>query len=158
MAWNYNPAELSTNEVYQIRLEVGDTDPNNQRLQDEEITQAISVERNFWCAAARCAEMISRVYYSKADVKLGRSMMVTYTKMADQYGKMAAKLRQKSLGTIVPWVGGMNLIDKAVYVELGAFVPSMFTKNMMENPWTGGYTPDTLGPSPTFVDDSGQEF
>ena len=155
--WSYDPSQLATSEVYQIRLETGDTDPNNQRLQDEEIQHAIDTERNVWCAAARCCEMTSRVYLSKADVKLGRAMMVTYTKMADQYAKMALALRSKSLGTVPPYIGGMNVADKIIYNQDSGLVAATFTRQMMENPWTGGYTPDSLG-VPTNEDDSGQEF
>lgn len=159
MAWNYDPATLADNEVFQIRFELQDTDPNNQRLQDEEIAYAITVESNFWGAAARCAEVISRAYLAKADVKLGRAMMVTYTKMAQQYADLAAKfLRSKSLGTVVPWVGGMSVLDKALYAQNGALVQGAFARNMQENPWTGGYTPDTLPPMGNNEGDAGVMF
>lgn len=146
--WSYNPAELATNEIYQIRAEIQDSDSQNQRLQDEEIAYAISTERNMWCAAARCSEMISRAYLAKADVKLGRAMMVTYTKMADQYKTMACELRRKSLGTIIPYAGGTLILDKVAIAQDSSLVGPAFTRNIQENPWTGGYTPDTLPPIP----------
>jgi len=148
MPWTYNPAELATNEVYQIRAEIQDTDPMDPQLLDEEIAYAISVERNFWSAAARCSEMIGRKVLRKADVRLGRTLMVTYTKMADQWFQMAKMLRAKALGTVAPYVGGATVADKALIAQNSALVAPQFTKTMMENPWTGGYDTDSLPPTP----------
>lgn len=138
--------DLSTNEVDQIRLEIADTDPQYQLLQNEEIQHAINVERNFWSAAARCCEMISRQFLRKADVRLGRAMMVTYTKMAEQYLQMAAILRKKGLGTVAPYVGGMSVSQKIVQAQNTDIVAPLFTKTMMENPWAAPYTTDSLPP------------
>lgn len=146
MTWTYNLADLSTSEKDQIRLEVADTDINNQLLQDEEILQAISVEANFWGAAARCAEMISKLFLRKADVRLGRVMMVTYTKMAEQWLLMAKALRIKSGGTNVPYIGGAYVSDKITIAADPNVVAPHFTKEMMENPWAAPYSTDTLPP------------
>lgn len=146
MGWTYNLADLATNEIYQVRAEIQDTDPRDQQLQDEEIAYAISQERNMWAASARCAEQIGRKVLRKADVKLGRSMQVSYTKMADQWFKMAVVLRAKAMGTVVPYVGGMNVADKIAIAENQGLVDPAFTKTMMENPWVGGYTTDSTIP------------
>lgn len=129
-----------------MRAELQDTDQRNQLLSDEEINYFGSVESNFWGAAARCAEAISRGFLRKADVKLGRAMQLTYTKMAEQYLQMAVKLRQKALGTQVPWAGGMSVSDKWLYIQNPDIVAALFTKTMLQNPWTGGYTSDSLPP------------
>ena len=155
MTWSYNLADLATSEKDQVRLEVGDTDVNRQLLQDEEIDQFITVERNFWAAAARACEAISRLFMSRADVRLGRSMQIAYVKMAGQYTTMACKLRAKALGTTPPWVGGMSVSDKIAYNQDSDLVAPLFSKTMQENPWTGGYTSDSLGPAPVETDDSG---
>lgn len=146
MGWTYNLAELATNEIYQVRAEIQDTDPRDQQLQDEEIAYAISQERNMWAASARCAEQIGRKVLRKADVKLGRSMQVTYTKMADQWFQMARMLRAKAMGTVVPYVGGMSVTDKIGIAENLDLVSPSFTRTMQENPWVGGYTTDSGAP------------
>lgn len=157
MPWSYNPTELATNEVYQIRNELQDTDPRDQQLQDEEIAYAITVERNFWAAAARCAELISRRIIRKADVKLGRTMQIQYVKMAEQYMNMAKALRVKAMGTVVPYVGGMSVTQKEALTANTDLVAPLFSKTMMENPWVGGYTTDSGPPigggTATFVED-----
>jgi hypothetical protein len=146
MPWSYAPDQLATNEVYQVRAEIQDTDPEDPQLLDEEIAYAITQERNMWAAAARCAEMIGRKVLRKADVKLGRSMMVTYTTMAQQWFTMARLLRCKAMGTVAPWVGGMNLSDQLNYTQDTNLIQPMFGKTMMENPRVGGYTPDIVEP------------
>ena len=144
--WSYNASDVATNEVDAIRLEVADTDPNNWLLANEEIQYAIDQERNTWSAAARCAEMISRLFLRKADVRLGRSMQITYTKAAEQYLAMAKSLRQKALGTTPPFVGGMSVSDKIAYNQDTDIVAPLFTKTQQQSPWTGGYTSDSLPP------------
>lgn len=146
MTWTYSLADLATNEIDQIRLEIADTDPQYQLLQNEEIQQAINVERNFWSAAARCCEMISRQFLRKADVRLGRAMMVTYTKMAEQYLLMSVSLRKKGLGTTIPYAGGVLITDKVTIMNNPDLVAPMFTKTMMQNPYAAPYTTDSLPP------------
>lgn len=146
MPFSYNPAELATNELYQVRAEIQDTDPNDQQLQDEEIVWAASQERNFWGAAARCLEMIARNKLRKADVRLGRALMVTYTKMAQNYVDQARRLRMKSMGTIAPFIGGMSVTDKLNYSHNSDLVQPLFTKTLMENPWVGPYSTDSGTP------------
>ncbi len=146
MTYTWDPSELSTSQLQQVRFELQDTDASNQLLSDEEIEYAGTVETNLWGAAAHCAEVIARGFLRKADIKLGRAMQVTYSKMAQQYFDMAVVLRKKALGANVPWVGGMSVSDKVLYLQNPDLVAAIFTKTMQENPWTGGYQPDSLPP------------
>lgn len=143
MTWTYNVAQLGASELFQVRFEIQDTNPSNELLQDEEIERAIAVEANFWGAAARCCEILSRGFLAKADVRLGRALAVTYSKMAEQYTAMATSLRAKAIGgAAAPWVGGMLVSDKQAYQEQANLVQPIFARDMQENPWVGGYTPD----------------
>ena len=36
--------------------------------------------------------------------------------------------------------------DKLLYLQDGDIVAALFTKTMLENPWTGGYTSNSLPP------------
>lgn len=154
MTWTYSLTDLATNEKDQVRLEIGDTDINNQLLQDEEINQALLVESNFWGGCARCCEMISKLFLRKADVRLGRVMMVTYTKMAEQWLDMAKSLRKKALGTVPPYIGGAYVSDKLTLAADPNIVAPQFTKDMMQNPWAAPYTTDSVPP----VGGGNQEF
>jgi hypothetical protein len=151
--WSYDPADLASTEKDTIRLEIGDTDSNNWLLSDEEINYAISQERNFWAAAARCAEMAASALLRKADPKLGRSMQVIYSKAAEQYWNRARMLRSKAMGSVAPYVGGGTVADKQSIDQDSSLVAPQFTKTMMQNPWVGGYTTDSV--SDTSEDDVG---
>jgi hypothetical protein len=156
--WSYDLNNLATSEKDQVRMEISDTDQRNQLLQDEEIEQAISVEANFWGAVARCCEIISRQFLRKADVRLGRAMMITYTKQAEQYLAMAQKVRAKALGTQIPYAGGIYIADKVAIAQNTGLVAPAFVRNMIQNPWTGGYSPDALPPTSLASDDPGFVF
>lgn len=156
MAFTYDPSQLSTNEVYQIRAELQDTDPLDPQLDDSEIAFAITQERNYWAAAARCAEMIGRKVLRKADVRLGRLMQIQYTKMAKQWFEMSRLLRNKAMGSVLPYAGGVFVSDKMAIGSNANVVAPMFTKTMMENPWTGGYDTDSL--LPVGEDATGETF
>lgn len=142
MVWTYDPTRLATSETMRLRLEIQDTDSSNELLQDEEIAYLATQEGNFWGAAARCCEVIHRSFVQKADTALGRALSVKYTVAAKQYGEMAAKLRQKALGARVPWVGGMSVTDKQLYQGNADLIQPAFARDMMTNPWTGGYSSD----------------
>ena len=126
-------------------MEIGDNVAATPLLADEEIAFFITQERNFWAAAARCCEAIGRKFFITADsVRLGRALQLTFVKRGHQYMQMAMLLRRKALGTIVPFVGGQIAADKLAYEQNTSILQPAFTRTMMENPRTGGYTSDSL--------------
>lgn len=141
-AWTYDPSTLATSTRNQVRLEIQDTDADNPLLVDAEIDRAIAVEANFWGAAARCCELISRLFLRKADVSLGRSMKVEYSKMAGQYAEMAATLRTKAIGANLPYVGGRKLSEKEDLAGDSTQVQPIFTKEMDKNPRVASRDPE----------------
>lgn len=140
-----------TTDIDKIRLEIGATDVNaTVTLFDDEITYLVTQESTFWGQAARCAEALSRKWAQKVDVRLGRSMQLTYSKMAAHYDEMAKDLRKKALGAAgAPWVGGMTVADKATLAEDDSLVHPLFTRDMQENPRAGTLSSD----APTTSDD-----
>lgn len=145
MTWSYNVADLATSEKDQIRLEIGDTDTNAELLQDEEILQAISVELNFWGAAARCCEIISRNFLRKADVRVGRGgTMLTYSTAAQQYADMAMALRKRASAMHAPWTGGASIAEKESDRQDDDLVQPLFAKQMMDNPLVGSQGGNSL--------------
>lgn len=141
MSWSYDPTTLATSAKNRIRLEAGDTDTADQLLQDEEINHALDVEANEWGAAARCCEIIARGFLRKADVSLGRSMQVQWAKAAQQYYEMAKELRQKALGSALPYVGGRKQDEKDERAADSTLVQPLFTKDMHRN-FRGERDPD----------------
>lgn len=142
MTWTYDPTQLADSEKDRVRLEIGDTDEGDQLLQDEEILHALSVERDFWGACARCCEQIGRVFLRKANRQLGRMLRIEYTTTARQWDEMAQRLRKKSLGTAVPYVGGRSIQEKVdLQADTGAVQP-LFSKRLDENPHADSRSPD----------------
>lgn len=146
MTWSYDTSGLASSEKDQIRLEVGDNvEGQSVTLADEEIAQAIAVERNFWGAAARCAEMLSRKFLRMADVRIGRGgTSLTYSTAAQQYADMAAALRKKAVGTAAPWAGGTSKSAKFTLAQDTDAVQPIFTKTSQNNPWVGEQGSDSL--------------
>lgn len=143
MAWNYDPTQLGESELMQVRLEIDDVDPDDQKFQDEELEHFIGVERNLWGAAARAAEVLSRRYLAHADVvSLGRNLRIESSKRATQYAEVAKALRAKSLGTVLPWVGGRSIDEKLAARADADAVQPLFTKHMFGNPRSGGTSSD----------------
>lgn len=134
MPWTYDPTQLATSTLYQVRLEIQDTDTTNQLLQDEEITYALGVEANMWGGAARCCEIISRNFAMKPDRGLGRRLFVTYTKMAQQYAERAKELRRKAIAMNVPVFTAQKVADKQAQAADTTQVQPIFTRGMQSNP------------------------
>ena len=143
MSWTYSTA-LAT-EKDQIRLEIQDTDTTAQLLQDEEIAYVITVEQNFWGAASRCCEVISRNFLRKADVRIGRGgTTLTYSTAAKQYADMATAFRKRASGMHAPWTGGTSISDKESLAADASLVQPIFTKTKFNDPWTGGTNSDSV--------------
>lgn len=156
--YSFDPDNLATYGVDWVRFQVQDTDPGNWLLANQEVQMCLDSERNMWGAAAQACEVIARSFLRKQDVKLGRALTIAYAKAAQQYLEMAAQLRRKSLGTIIPFVGGMSKTVKFTYQQNTDLIQGTFQRQMQENPWTGGYSADSLGPFIGDNDDAGFEF
>lgn len=145
MSFTYDDDQLDTSSLYQVRLEIGDTDSSAPLLQDEEINRAIGQERNLWGAAARCCELVSRQLLRRADVRVGRGgTSLVYSSAANQYQQMAVSLRKRANGTVAPWSGGRVLADKADLADDNSLVQPIFTKTGGDSPWVGDETMSTI--------------
>lgn len=146
MSFSYDDTQLATSALYRTRLEIGDTDSTAPLLQDQEITQFLSVERTEWGCYARCCEQISRQFLRKTDVRIGRGgTTLTYTTAAAQYAQMAKDFRRRANGMNAPWAGGRSVDDKETLAQDPSLVQPIFSKNLMTNPLTG--------PTPSFIED-----
>lgn len=91
MAFTY---DVSTDRG-KVRLLIGDTDTNDQLLQDNEIdfflTQA---NDNVYLAAAYAAEAIAATFSRKADTDV-ESVSIKYSQRSEQYRKLSSRLEGK---------------------------------------------------------------
>lgn len=146
MAWTYDPSQLDTSPLYQVRFEISDTSSAAPQFQDEEIQHALNVEGGDTLgAAARCCEALSRAFLRKADVRIGRGgTSLTYSTQAQQYAEMAAALRNRANASAGgPWAGGQSQSEKETAATDVDLVQPIFTKTMMDNPRVGSQGSDT---------------
>lgn len=112
MTWTYNVANLATDETYQVRLLCGDTDTNNQLIQDEEIDFLLSENSGVYFAAAAACEAIAAKLADEADQKTGK-IATWLTKRVDKFLEMAKRLREVASRTLGrPYAGGISISDK----------------------------------------------
>jgi hypothetical protein len=100
MAWTYSSSSLGTSTATErlnaVRYLVGDTDINDQQVQDEEITFALSQSSdNIYFAASFVADTISSLYSRRVTTKLDGALSAEYSDLAEQYRKLSANLRQQ---------------------------------------------------------------
>lgn len=134
MAWTYDPTDLDTTtasgRLNVVRLLVGDTDTNDQQVQDEEIVFALAqTSDNTYYAAAFIASNIAAKYARKVNVELDGALRGEYGELYKHYQKLSGQLRQdaqryngKSLGLAV---GGVSIAQiEAVRANTDRVKPS----------------------------------
>lgn len=97
MAWSYDETSLGTataaERLNSVRYLVGDTDTNNQIVQNEEITFALSqTGDDIYKAGSYVAKAISAKYSSWVDTELDGALRVEYSQLRDAYNSLAADI------------------------------------------------------------------
>jgi hypothetical protein len=97
LAWNYDPTNLNTTtasgRLNTVRFLVGDTDTNDQKVQNEEITFSLSqTNDNVNAAASYVARTLASKYASKVTIELDGQLMAYYSDLYDHYKSLADKL------------------------------------------------------------------
>lgn len=119
MTWSYsgNPADSLKDAV---RFEIGDTNPNDPLLQDEEIQYVLSQHNNhiLW-SAVKCCEIVMVNLAREVNSTMGRSRVEASQKFKS-YELIAKKLRARLISGSAPIAGGL---DTAL----------IFSKGMMDN-------------------------
>lgn len=113
MTFTYDVSTISTNQTAQVRLLVGDTDANEQLMQDEEIAYIVSIERGTYYAAARTAEAIAALFARRVTTMVG-DLRVLAEKKYEHYLELAAQMRTTAaLGDAAPvmWAGSQTTKD-----------------------------------------------
>lgn len=110
MTWTYtgNPADSNTDAV---RFLAHDIDQANQRVQDEEIDWALSETGNVYLAAALICDSQSAANAGKANKSVG-DLRIEYSALSKQFSDTAARLRDRALVSVSPYLGGRSRSDK----------------------------------------------
>lgn len=101
MPWNYDPTDLdvttASGRLNVVRLTVGDTDPTDEQVQDEEINFALAQNSNkVYRTAAFIAEVILAKYARLVTTEVDEQMLVHYTDLRDNYRNLVATLKDKA--------------------------------------------------------------
>jgi len=94
MTWSYNTS-LATDKD-KVRFYIGDTDTNDQLLQDEEINFLLAEMSNVLLAAAHAAKAIAAKFSRQADKAVG-DLRISLSQKARAYMSLAADLEKRAL-------------------------------------------------------------
>jgi hypothetical protein len=116
MAWTYDETDLGTDTISgrlnSVRLLLGDTDTNDQQVQNEEVIFALGqANNNIYYAAAWCARTIASQYARKVNTSLDGALSADYSDLSKQYTSLADNLEyqgKKSGATIGILAGGIS--------------------------------------------------
>jgi len=142
MAWSYDAMNLGTStlaeRINSVRLLVGDTDTNDQQVQNEEVTFALNqTSDNVYYAAAWCARSIAAQYSRRVTQNLSGALSADYSDLQDHYTSLAETLEHqgKKTGAVLGIkAGGISIatVDN-VRQDTDRIAPS-FRRDRFKNP------------------------
>ena len=113
MAWSYDPTDLDTTtasgRLNTVRLLVGDTNTEDQQVQDEEITFGLSENgNNVYYAGAWIARAIASKYSRQVTISLDGALKADYSDLSKQYKVLADDLEYqgKTSGAVIGVLAG----------------------------------------------------
>lgn len=151
MAWSYDETDLRTTttsgRVNAVRLLLGDTDTNDQQVQNEEVLFGLAQNNNnIYYAAAWCARTVSAQYARKVNTSIDNAVSADYSDLSTHYSKLAENLEyqgKKSGATVGVKAGGITVSDiDAVRANTNRITPS-FRRDRFRNP--PSYSGDDYG-------------
>lgn len=142
MSWSYSPSDLNTTtasgRLNSVRLLVGDTDSNDQLVQNEEILFGLSqANNNVYYAAAWVCRTIAAKFSRLVDTQLSGALSADYSTRSKQYQQLAVQIEAqgkktsgKSLGV---FAGGLSVAAVTVVHEDPDRVKPSFTIDKFDN-------------------------
>ena len=120
--------------MFQARFLIGDTNANDQQLQDEEIQFTLTIRASIWGAAATCCESISANLSRKADTTTGE-LRTLYSSLSRAYHARAMAYESKSveLGGALPFAGGISIAQKILAETDPDRVSPDFSRGLQDN-------------------------
>jgi hypothetical protein len=97
MAWSYNASDLNTTaasgRLNSVRLLIGDTDTNDQLVQDEEIFFALGQNgNNVYYAASWSCRIIAAKFSRLVDTQLDGALQASYSDRSKQYTLLSTQM------------------------------------------------------------------
>jgi hypothetical protein len=112
MTWNYDPLSLANDSLMQTRLLVGDTDVDDQLMQDEELEYYIEAEGGVRSAAIAALESLAAMAAKKVDRTIG-PLSIKWSQRAAAFSLRAQNLRTDRVALAAePYAGGLSIAEK----------------------------------------------
>jgi len=143
MAWTYSADNLVTTtaggRLNVVRLLIGDTDTNDQLLDNDEITFALAqANDNVYFAASWSARTISAQFARKVTTKLDGALSANYSDLAKQYKALSDDLREQgqkySMNSTSLRAGGISNTAVDAAQALTDRPSASFSKGQFDNP------------------------
>lgn len=144
--WSFDPTQLATSPLYQVRSMIGDVVETQQQLTDGEVLYAISMRTTSYGAAAECCRNLSVRYARSVDQSAG-SQKISYSQMSKAYALQALAFETKATmsGSGTPFSGGISQADKLNNVGDDDNVEPSFGIGMFDNDIPLGQTSPVSG-------------
>mgnify|MGYP000117679948 FL=1 len=116
MAWSYDEGNLNTSDTLgrlnAVRLLIGDTDTNDQQVQDEEIVFGLAqANNNVYSAGAWVCRTIAAKYSRNVDSEISGALKESASQLQDHYNSLADNLEYQGqkLGGLGIAAGGIRV-------------------------------------------------
>jgi hypothetical protein len=116
MAWSYDEGNLNTSDTLgrlnAVRLLIGDTDTNDQQVQDEEIVFGLAqANNNVYSAGAWVCRTIAAKYSRNVDSEISGALKESASQLQDHYNSLADNLEYQGqkLGGLGISAGGIKV-------------------------------------------------
>lgn len=130
MTWSYS-GDPASSDLDQVRFLIGDTDTDDQLVNNEEVDWSLS-QFSVYIAAAELCDAIAAKFARKVDKSVG-DLKISFSKQGEQYSKKAKQLRSRgSFAGITPYAGGISVSDKESTRENSDRVSPTFRKGMTD--------------------------
>ncbi len=117
MAWSYDEGNLNTDDTLgrlnAVRLLIGDTDTNDQQVQDEEIVFGLAqANNNVYSAGAWVCRTIAAKYSRNVDSEISGALKESASQLQDHYNSLADNLEYQGQK-----LGGLGIVAGGITVS-----------------------------------------
>jgi hypothetical protein len=146
MAWTYT-ADPANSDRDAVRLHIGDTDTNDQQLQDSEVEYYLGLfgtsgDGRVVPASVRCCEALAAKYARQTDTT-NQGLSVAASKRQAHYLALASQLREQGATLAEVFTGGSSYSEAEKLDDDSDLIPPVFRRGI--NDWVRrGEDPDWL--------------
>lgn len=142
MSWSYDANNITTTSssgrINSVRLLIGDTDGNDELVQDEEIVFALTqAGNNVYQAGSWSANVIAARFSRQVDTKLEGALSANYSNLSKQYRALSESLRvqgTKYSNAFSVVAGGVSEATIKTNKQLTDRPNSAFYRGQFDNP------------------------